>query len=46
MRTRDVIAFTAGFLLARLADAIDARYRAGQAECRALLARMRAKEKV
>ncbi len=40
MRTRDVIAFTVGLLLARLADGLDARYRAGRAECAALLRRM------
>jgi hypothetical protein len=46
MRTRDVLAFTVGWLLASIVDALDARYRAGQAECRALMDRMRAKERV
>lgn len=41
MRARDVLAFAVGLLLARCADALDARYRAGQAECRALLGRLR-----
>lgn len=44
MRSRDVLAFAVGFLLARLADAIDARYQAGRAECRVLLGRLRARE--
>jgi len=48
MRTRDVLAFTFGLLLARLADTLDARYRAGRVECRALMGRLRvrARDKV
>ena len=41
MRARDVLAFTVGLLLARLADTLDARYRAGRDECSALMGRLR-----